>query len=261
MRRSRVTETETETDERSPFLQHLEELRGRLITSLAGVAVGFAASYWKIREIFAFLVRPLEASMREDSAIVMIKMTEGFLTYLKLAFYTGILTASPLVIYQVWAFVSPGLYKREKKAVVPLVVVSSILFLVGVTFAYSIVLPFGIKYLLEFVGDQVQATLSMSSYVSFSCLFMILFGVVFQLPLVMLVLSRLGIVKGSQLARNRKYVLLICFMVGAMLTPPDVISQTLMAVPVLLLFEISIWLVRLSESMRRKKSQAADDSS
>lgn len=250
-----------ETDERTPFLQHLEELRSRLIYSLAGVAVGFALSYWKIREVFAFLIRPLEASMKDDSAIVMIKMTEGFLTYLKLAFYTGLLAASPLVIYQVWSFVSPGLYKHEKRAVVPLVVASSILFAVGVVFAYSIVLPFGIKYLLEFVGDQVQATLSMSSYVSFSCLFMILFGIVFQLPLVMLVLSRLGIVRGSQLASSRKYVLLLCFLVGAMLTPPDVISQTLMAVPVLLLFEISIWLVRITESMRRKKSQSPDESS
>lgn len=248
-----------ETDERTPFLQHLEELRSRIIYSLAGVAAGFAVSYWKVRDIFAFLIRPLESSMRDDSAIVMIKMTEGFLTYLKLAFYAGLLAASPLVIYQVWAFVSPGLYRHEKRVVVPLVMVSTILFAVGVVFAYSIVLPFGIKYLLEFVGDQVQATLSMSSYVSFSCLFMILFGIVFQLPLVMLVLSRLGIVRGRQLSASRKYVLLICFLVGAMLTPPDVISQTLMAVPVLLLFEVSIWLVRLSESLRGRKSQDSDD--
>jgi sec-independent protein translocase protein TatC len=245
-----------ETDDRAPFLQHLEELRRRLITSIAAVAVGFFASYWKIREIFAFLALPLQKSMRDDSAIVMIKMTEGFLTYLKLAFYTGLLLASPVIIYQIWAFVSPGLYRREKKLILPLVVVSTILFALGVAFSYAIVLPFGISYLLEFVGTDIQATLSMSSYVSFTCLFMILFGAVFQLPLVMLVLSRLGLVTGAQLARNRKYVLLICFLVGALLTPPDVISQTLMAVPVLILFEISIWLVRLSERLRKKKSES-----
>ena len=117
-----------ETDERSPFLQHLEELRNRLITSLAGVAVGFALSYWRIREIFSFLVIPLEGSMREDSAIVMIKMTEGFLTYLKLAFYSGVLVSSPLIIYQVWAFVAPGLYKNEKRFAFPLVISSIMLF-------------------------------------------------------------------------------------------------------------------------------------
>ncbi len=253
----------TETDDRTPFLQHLEELRSRLIISLAGVAGGFAVSYWKIREIFGFLIVPLQRSMREDSAIVMIKMTEGFLTYLKLAFYSGLLLASPLVIFQVWSFVSPGLYRREKRFLVPIVVASTILFTVGVVFAYSVVLPFGIKYLLEFVGVNVQATLSMASYVSFSCLFMILFGVVFQLPLVMLVLARLGFVKGSQLASSRKYVLLLCFLVGALLTPPDVFSQALMAIPVMLLYEASIWLVRISESLRRKKkekeSKAVDD--
>jgi len=246
-----------ETDERAPFLQHLEELRSRLIKVLVGIALGFGLSYWKIQEIFGFLIIPLKGAMRDDSAIVMIKMTEGFLTYLKLAFYSGLLLTSPYVIYQVWSFISPGLYKREKKLLVPLVFVSSILFAVGVVFAYSIVLPFGIKYLLEFVGAEVQATLSMSSYVSFSCLFMILFGVVFQLPLVMLVLSKLGIVKGAQLARNRKYVLLLCFLVGALLTPPDVFSQALMAVPVMLLFEVSIWLVRIRESVKKKKEEEA----
>jgi sec-independent protein translocase protein TatC len=244
-----------ETEARTPFLEHLEELRTRLIRSLIGVAVGFGLSYWQIREIFGFLILPLQGAMREDSAIVMIKMTEGFLTYLKLAFYSGLLLASPLVIWQVWAFISPGLYKREKKTILPLVIVSTILFAVGVTFAYAIVLPFGIKYLLEFVGTDVQATLSMSSYVSFACLFMVLFGIVFQLPLAMLVLSKLGIVKGSQLAANRKYVLLLCFLVGAFLTPPDVFSQALMAIPVMILFEVSIWCVRFSEKVRRKEAE------
>jgi sec-independent protein translocase protein TatC len=244
-----------ETEARTPFLEHLEELRTRLIRSLIGVAVGFGLSYWQIREIFGFLILPLQGAMREDSAIVMIKMTEGFLTYLKLAFYSGLLLASPLVIWQVWAFISPGLYKREKKTILPLVIVSTILFAVGVTFAYSIVLPFGIKYLLEFVGTDVQATLSMSSYVSFACLFMVLFGIVFQLPLAMLVLSKLGIVKGSQLAANRKYVLLLCFLVGAFLTPPDVFSQALMAIPVMILFEVSIWCVRFSEKVRKKEAE------
>lgn len=243
----------TELEGRSPFLQHLEELRTRMIRSLIAIAVGFGLCYWKAQDLFALLALPLQGSLDDESAIVMIKMTEGFLTYLKLAFYAGMFLASPFIIYQVWSFVSPGLYRREKKMLVPLVVVSTILFVVGVAFAYSIVLPFGIKYLLEFVGNDIRANLSMSSYVSFTCLFMILFGVVFQLPLVLLILSRLGVVKASGLGRNRKYVLLGCFVIGAFLTPPDIISQSLMAIPVLLLYEVSIWLVRLSESMRKKE--------
>jgi sec-independent protein translocase protein TatC len=243
----------TELDGRAPFLQHLEELRSRLIHSLIAVAAGFAVSYWKVKELFAFLALPLEGSLDEDSAIVMIKMTEGFLTYLKLAFYAGLFLASPYVIYQVWSFVSPGLYRREKRTLVPIVFVSSILFVVGVAFAYSIVLPIGIKYLLEFVGNDIRANLSMSSYVSFTCLFLILFGIVFQLPLVLLTLNRLGFVRASSLGRNRKYVLLGSFLVGAFLTPPDIISQSLMAVPVLLLYEVSIWLVHISEAMRKKE--------
>lgn len=248
-----------EVDERAPFLEHLEELRDRLIKSLIGIAAGFALSYWKIKEIFQFLIVPLQGSMREDSAIVMIKMTEGFLTYLKLAFYSGLLLASPLVIYQVWAFVSPGLYRHEKKVIFPLVVVSTVLFAVGVVFAYAVVLPFGIRYLLEWVGEEVQATLSMSSYVSFASLFMVLFGVVFQLPLVMLVLARLGIVDARRLSRNRKYMYLLCFVLGAFLTPPDIISQSLMAVPVVLLFEVSILAVRISDAMKRKDSGGTVD--
>ncbi len=243
-----------EVDERAPFLEHLEELRGRLIYSLAGIAVGFFLSYWKIREIFSFVSLPLQGAMKEDSAIVMIRMTEGFLTYLKLAFYSGLVLASPLVIYQVWAFVSPGLYRHEKRYILPLVFVSTVLFAVGVVFSYTVVLPFGIRYLLEFVGEDIQATLSMSSYVSFACLFMVMFGVVFQLPLVMLVLNRLGIVDARRLARNRKYMILLCFLAGALLTPPDIISQTLMAVPVLLLFEISILAVRVADMTRKKKA-------
>ena len=250
-----------EVEERAPFLEHLEELRRRLIISLAGVAVGFAVSYWKIKEIFDYLAHPLQKSMREDTAIVMIKMTEGFLTYLKLAFYAGFLLASPLVIYQVWAFVSPGLYRREKKLILPLVAASSLLFAGGVVFAYAVVLPFGIRYLLEFVGTNIQATLSMSSYVSFTCLFMILFGVVFQLPMVLLVLSHLGLVKARQLGRSRRYVLLLSFLLGAVLTPPDIFSQSLMAVPVLFLFEISIWLVRINESLKKRKSRSTSDDS
>ena len=139
----------------------------------------------------------------------MLKLTEAFMTYLKLAMWAGLLVASPVVLYQLWAFVAPGLYRHEKRLIAPLVVASTILFVLGAAFTYYLVLPFAFKYLiLEFATGDVKATLSMSSYVSSTCLFMATFGLIFQIPLVMLLLARMGIIKGSTLARNRKYVLL-----------------------------------------------------
>lgn len=247
----------TPTGQRQSFLEHLEELRTRLVRSAIAVLAGFLLCYWQIERIFGWAILPLKTVM-PDSPLVMIKLTEAFLTYLKLAIYSGLLVASPVVIYQVWAFVAPGLYRHEKRLVAPLVMVSTVLFLLGASFTYFVVLPVGLRYLIEFAGEEVQAMISMASYVSFVSLFMVLFGVMFQIPLAMLMLSRLGVVRASTLARNRKYVLLGSFTIGALLTPPDIFSQSMMSVPIFLLFEISIWIMRLQERARRRREAAAE---
>jgi sec-independent protein translocase protein TatC len=243
---------------RQTFIEHLEELRKRLVYSSVALLGGFFLCYSQIDRIFAWLVRPLRVVM-PDSPLVMLKLTEAFMTYLKLAVWAGLLVASPVVLYQVWAFIAPGLYRHERRLIAPLVVVSTILFLLGCAFTYYVVLPFAFRYLItEFTTGDVKATLSMSSYVSSTCLFMATFGLIFQIPLVMMVLARMGLVKAAMLARNRKYVLLASFVIGAVLSPPDVVSQCLVSVPLFLLFEASIWVIRVQSLFGAGKAPAPD---
>jgi len=253
-----ATEPAAPPAERQSFLSHLEELRTRLVRSSLALLVGFGVCYWQVERIFHWLVQPLR-EVAPDSPLVMLRLTEAFMTYLKLALWAGLLVASPVVLYQVWAFVAPGLYRNEKRLIAPLVVVSTVLFVLGAAFTYYAVLPFVFKYLiLEFAsGGDVRATLSMSSYVSSTCLFMATFGLIFQIPVLMLLLARMGLVKATTLARNRKYVLLACFVIGAVLSPPDIFSQTIVSLPMFLLFEISVWAIRVQDLLRRGKAPAA----
>jgi len=250
-------EAETRPGERTSIISHLEELRSRLVRASIAILIGFGVCYWQVQPIFHWIVKPLRDVM-PDAPLVMLKLTEAFMTYLTLAIWAGLLVASPVVLYQLWAFIAPGLYRHEKKLIAPLVIVSTILFVLGAAFTYYLVLPFAFKYLItEFTSGDVKATLSMSSYVSSTCLFMATFGLIFQIPLVMMLLARMGLVKGATLARNRKYVLLGSFVIGAVLSPPDVISQTMASVPLFLLFEISIWVIRVQDLMKRKRTAAA----
>jgi sec-independent protein translocase protein TatC len=250
-------ETETKPGERTSIVSHLEELRSRLVRASLAILVGFGVCYWQVQPIFHWLVKPLHDVM-PDSPLVMLKLTEAFMTYLKLAMWAGLLVASPVVLYQLWAFIAPGLYRHEKKLIAPLVIVSTLLFVLGAAFTYYLILPFAFKYLImEFTSGDVKATLSMSSYVSSTCVFMATFGLIFQIPLLMMLLARMGLVKGSTLSRNRKYVFLASFVVGAILSPPDVFSQVMVSVPLFLLFEISIWVIRVQDLMKRKRTAAA----
>ncbi len=250
-------EAEPGSADRVSLVSHLEELRSRLVRASVAILIGFGVCYWQVQPIFHWLVKPLHDVM-PDAPLVMLKLTEGFMTYLKLALWGGLLVASPVVLYQLWAFVAPGLYRHEKKLIAPLVVVSTILFALGAAFTYYLILPFTFKYLImEFSTGDVKATLSMSSYISSTCMFMLTFGLIFQIPLLMMLLARMGIIKGATLARNRKYVLLGSFVLGAVLSPPDVFSQALVSLPLFLLFEISIWIIRVQDLLKRKKTAAA----
>jgi sec-independent protein translocase protein TatC len=242
-----------EEEYRMPLTQHLEELRRRLIISILGVLVGFLATYAFAEEVFEFLARPLIANLPEEGNLAILRVTEGFFTYLKVALFSGIILASPLILYQTWAFVSPGLYKKEKRTLVPFVFFSIILFAIGISFAYLIVFPFGFKFLLRYATGDIQASLSIQWYVTFAMRLLLAFGVIFQMPLAMFFLARLGLVNDRMLRKNRKYALLMAFLIGAVLTPPDVFTQTLMAGPLILLFEISIWLARIAQKKRQEE--------
>ncbi|MCF8081218.1 MAG: twin-arginine translocase subunit TatC [Desulfobacterales bacterium] len=227
-------------DEKLPFTGHLEELRRRLIICFASVGVGFAGGYLFKERLFEILMNPLVKVMKPGQNLVFTGLPEAFFTYLKVSLLAGILIASPVIIYQFWLFVAPGLYEREKRLLIPIVLLSTIFFVGGALFGYFIVFPYGFKFFLGFATEIIRPLPSMKEYMSFSSKLLIAFGLVFELPLVITFLARLGIVSVDFLKKNRKYALL-CFFVGAaILTPPDVVTQVMMALPLMVLYEISI---------------------
>jgi sec-independent protein translocase protein TatC len=227
-------------DEKLPFTAHLEELRKRLITSFIAVGVGFCACYAFKESLFEILMQPLLLAMPPEDKLVYTGLPEAFFTYLKVAFLAGIFLATPVLMYQFWLFVAPGLYEKEKRWVIPIAILSSIFFVGGALFGYFIVFPFGFKFFLGFASDAIRPLPSMKEYFAFSTKLLIAFGVVFELPLFVTFLAKLGIVDVPFLATKRKYALLLFFVFSAILTPPDVITQCMMAGPLMVLYEIGI---------------------
>jgi sec-independent protein translocase protein TatC len=230
---------------RMTFTAHLEELRSRLLKCLVAVGIGFAGSYFFKEEFFQILSRPLLRAMGDKGTMIFTGVPEPFFVYLKVALVAGIFFSAPLIIYEIWAFVAPGLYVQEKRYVVPFVFFSSLLFLLGTFFAYSVVCPFGFKFLLGFAAHDIQPMLAIKEYFSFSTKLLLAFGFVFQLPLFIVFLSKAGIVTPQTLSRQRKYVILLIFAVAAFLTPPDVATQFMMAGPLFALFEVGIIMARI----------------
>jgi sec-independent protein translocase protein TatC len=232
-------------DEKLPFTTHLEELRKRLIICFIAVGVGFVASYFFSKQLFTLLMRPLLVAMPEDanlifSGLVYTGPTEAFFTYLKVAFLVGLLLAVPVIMYQLWMFIAPGLYHKEKRLLLPIVFLSSFFFLGGALFGYFVVFPFGFKFFMGFASDFIKPLPSMKEYLSFSTKLLIAFGLVFELPLFVTFLAKLGLVDVQFLKTKRKYAILLFFVFAAILTPPDVVTQVMMALPLMLLYEISI---------------------
>jgi len=230
---------------RMTFTAHLEELRSRLLKCLIAVGIGFVGSYFFKEEFFQILSRPLLKAMGDKGTMIFTGVPEPFFVYLKVALVAGIFFTAPIIIYEIWAFIAPGLYIQEKKYVVPFVFFSSLLFLVGALFAYFVVCPFGFRFLLGFAAHNIQPMLAIKEYFSFSTKLLLAFGFVFQLPLFIVFLSKAGIVTPETLSRQRKYVILLIFAVAAFLTPPDVATQFMMAGPLLALFEIGIIMARI----------------
>jgi len=232
--------------EKLPFTSHLEELRKRLIRCCIAVAIGFAVSYTFKEKLFEILTRPLIQAMAPGGKLIYTGISEAFFTFLKVSFLSGVLLAVPVIMFEFWMFVAPGLYRDERKVILPIVILSSFFFLGGALFGYFVVFPFGFKYLLSFATDTIQPFPSMKEYLSISSTMLLAFGCVFEFPMVITFLARLGIVSVDFLKANRKYAILIIFIVAAILTPtPDVVSQCLMAVPMVVLYEVSILGARL----------------
>ena len=227
-------------DDKLPFAVHLDELRQRLIKCFIAMAVGFVACYAFKEQLFYILVAPLAKVMKSGDHLIYTNLPEAFFTFLKTAFLAGLMVASPVILYQFWMFVAPGLYDREKKMLLPVVLLSTIFFVGGALFGYFIVFPFGFDFFLSFGTEYIRPMPSMKEYLSFSSKLLLAFGLVFELPLVITFLARLGIVSVEFLKRQRKYAILVIFVAAAILTPPDVVTQVMMALPLMLLYEISI---------------------
>ncbi len=230
-----------------PFTSHLAELRKTLIVSVIAVAIGFAVSYNYSKELFMLLAKPLPP----NTSFAFTRLIEPFFTYLKVSLLTGIFLASPVLIYEIWVFIAPGLHENERKWVWPIVFSSTALFIGGVLFGYFLVLPFGYSYFLSFSSDTIKPMLSMDEYFSFTTKFLLAFGLVFEMPLFILFLSLLGIVNAKMLSAYRKYAVIAIFIIAAVLTPtPDAFSQILMAAPMLVFYEAGIILARIFERKR-----------
>ena len=242
-------------EKKIPFTSHLEELRRRLIVCFIAVGIGFVLSYGFKEKLFQILTRPLISVMETGDKLIFTGLPEAFFTYLKVAFLSGIILATPIIFYEFWMFVAPGLYDKEKRLMFPIVFLSTLFFVGGSFFGYFIVFPYGFKFFLGFASETIRPLPSMREYLSFASKLLLAFGVVFELPLIITFLAKLGMVSVSFLKKNRKYALLLFFVGAAILTPPDVVTQIMMALPLMVLYEISIVGARIFG----KKKPAEDD--
>ena len=223
------------------FLDHLEELRSRLIRAVIAIFAIFLVCLIFAERVFSLLAAPLTKLLPKDSSLVFTGLPDPFFMYLKISFIMGIFISLPYVLYQLWQFVSPGLYEKERKMAVPFISLATLLFYTGALFAYFVVFPAAFKFFLGYTSPDLKAMISIREFVSLVMVLMLAFGVVFETPIVIVFLGLLGIVDSGQLKRGRRYFVVLAFIIGAILTPtPDVINQTLMAVPMVLLYEVGI---------------------
>lgn len=233
---------EEEPPREMTFTEHLNELRVRLVRCLIAIFIGFLACYGFAEQLFMLLMEPLITLLEPSGgSLIYTGLPEAFFTHLKVAALAGLFLASPYVFYQIWMFIAPGLYEGERKYMIPIALCSALCFITGALFGYFVVFPFGFQFFLGYASEAIQPMPSVKEYFSFSTSMLFAFGLIFELPLFMLFLSVLGVVNYKTLRRHRKFAILGNFVVAAVLTPPDVVSQTLMAGPMCLLYEVGIW--------------------
>ena len=237
---------------RAPLLDHLIELRTRLMRAIFALLVGFAVCFYFADPILGFLIQPLKDAFPEgEGQLIFTQLPEVFFVELKVGLFAGFMVSFPIIANQLWAFIAPGLYATEKKAFLPFLLMTPVLFLGGAALAYYVVMPTAFRWFLGFGGEAgglpIQALPSAGDYLGLVMQFILAFGITFLLPVLLLLLHRAGIVTREQLSAARRYVIVGIFVIGAIVTPPDPGSQIILAVPLWLLFEASLLLMRLQE--------------
>jgi sec-independent protein translocase protein TatC len=243
-----------------PLVQHLKELRDRLLRCLAAVFAIFLALVYFAPEIYTLVATPMQKVLPEGTQMIAYEVASPFLTPFKLTFYVSFFLAMPVILYQIWSFIAPAMYRHEKRVAIPLFISSVILFYAGVSFAYFIVFPLMFGFFTSVAPVGIQVAPDIASYLSFVLMVSFAFGLAFETPVATVLLIWAGIVTPESLARKRPYVFIGCFVLGMLLTPPDIISQTLLAVPMWLLFELGVFLgrwVHPSEKTESESSQAS----
>jgi sec-independent protein translocase protein TatC len=248
-------------DKKLPLSAHLEELRKRILYSLISVGVAFGLSYVFIKPIIAFLMHPLVRTLPQGSSLIFTAVPEAFFTFLKAALLTGVFFSAPFILYQLWAFVSPGLYEREKKYALPYLLVSSAFFLLGAAFCYFVVFPAVFRFFLGFATDSIRPFPAIREYLTFTIKLLLAFGLLFQWPPLILFLSRMGVVSPETLAKNRKYAILVIFVIAAVVTPPDLVSQILLAGPLMAMYEGSIWMAKIFRKKEEPEGKEKEEGS
>ncbi len=232
-------------NEKVPFTTHLSELRHCLIISCAAIGIGTVISFVFSKKIFFLLARPIVKILPEDQPMIFTALTEAFFTYFKVAILSGLVLASPIVFHQIWKFVAPGLYENERRYVIPFVACATLFFILGGLFAYFVVFPIGFKFFLGFSTENLKLLPRMKEYFSFTLKLLLAFGLIFEMPVFSLFFSKIGLINSEMLASKRRYALVLVFVAAAILTPPDIGTQLLMAGPLIVLYEVSIWVAKV----------------
>jgi len=249
-----------EKSKQGSFVEHLTELRSRLVRSFVYLFICFIVCYFFSENIYRFLVEPYAAAVKDDASnrrLIFTALHETFITYLKVAFFTAIFVTSPIILTQIWKFIAPGLYKNEKRALLPYLVATPVLFLLGGMLVYYLVMPLAIKFFLTFETSAqvtslpIQLEAKVNEYLSLIMRLIFAFGISFQLPVLLSLLARVGFIDSDYLKKRRKYVIVIIFAVAAVLTPPDPITQIGLGIPLLILYELSILSVKFIEKKKK----------